>query len=195
MPNIEVFGFAPSTYVQSVLATAAEKGVACVLHPVEFRAESHRALHPFARMPAMQHGSLHLYETAAIAVYLDEAFGGPALQPKSPTERALMWKWISAANDYFYPAFVRAVLAEDSGADGTAGERARCLGVLEEALDGHAYLVGDALTLADLFVAPMLAFLVEKKGGAAKVLADRKHLAAWLARVTGRESFGRQAAA
>jgi glutathione S-transferase len=194
MAQVEVFGFTGSTYVQTVLVAAAEKGAEFALRPLEFGAESHRVLHPFLKMPAMRHGAVHLYETAAIAVYLDEAFPGPSLQPAVPADRALMWQWISAANAYFYPAFVRATLAEDGGAD-AAGEQERSLAALDGALAGRSYLVGDTLTLADLFVAPMLAFLVEKRGGAAKVLADRQRLAAWLERVRGRESFGRLAAA
>ncbi len=195
MSQVEVFGFAQSTYVQTALLAAAEKGAPAVLKPVEFRAESHRQLHPYAKMPAMRHVPVRLYETAAIAVYLDEAFAGPSLQPVEPVGRALMWQWISAANAYFYPAFVQAVLSEDGGGEGAAEEQARALGLLDDALADAPYLAGDALTLADLFVVPMLTFLVEKKGGTAKVLADRTRLAAWLERVTGRESFGRLAAA
>jgi len=195
MSQIEVFGFAPSTYVQTALLTAAEKGIPVTLMPLEFQAESHRAVHPYLKMPAMKHGKLALYETAAIAVYLDETFPGPSLQPKNPEGRARMWQWISAANAYFYPAFVQAELSEGGGGEGAAVDQAQALTLLDAALADRPYLAGDALTLADLFVAPMLSFLVEKKGGAAKLLADRKRLAAWLQRVTGRESYGRLAAA
>jgi glutathione S-transferase len=195
MSHVEVFGFPFSTYVQTALLAAAEKGVPATLTPVEFRAESHRALHPYIKMPALRHGSLHLYEAAAIAVYLDEAFDGPSLQPAKPEGRALMWQWISAANAYFYPAFVQALLSEDGGGEGAAVEQARALSLLDAALADRPYLAGEALTLADLFVAPMLSFLVEKKGGAAKLLADRTRVRAWLERVAGRESFGRLAAA
>ena len=44
------------------------------------------------------------------------------------------------------------------------------------------YLAGDALTLADFFVAPMLPFLVEKKGGGLSSLPTGRALAAWLER-------------
>jgi len=195
MSQVEVFGFAPSTYVQTALLAAAEKGISAVLKPLEFGAESHRQLHPYAKMPAMRHGSVRLYETPAIAVYLDAAFPGPSLQPAEPVGRALMWQWISAASAYFYPAFVQAALSDGGGGKGAAEEQERALGLLDAALVDAPYLAGDTLTLADLFVAPMLLFLVEKKGGAAKLLVDRKPLAAWLERVTGRESFGRLAVA
>jgi glutathione S-transferase len=71
MSQVEVFGFAPSTYVQTALLVAAEKGIPALLLPLEFGAESHRQLHPYAKMPVMRHGLVRLYETAAIAIYLD----------------------------------------------------------------------------------------------------------------------------
>ena len=40
--------------------------------------------HPFGRIPAFEHDGFRLYETGAIARYVDEAFEGPALQPKDP---------------------------------------------------------------------------------------------------------------
>lgn len=142
MSQPKIFGFAGSTYVRTVLFAAAEKGVACTLEPLEFRSDAHRALHPFAKMPAMRHRDIQLFETAAIAVYLDEAFDGPSLQPAAALDRATMWQWISAANAYFYSAFVGATLAE-GGHDAEAGEeRERSLTLLADALRGRSYLVG-----------------------------------------------------
>ena len=37
-----------------------EKGVPYTLSPLEFRAESHHALHPFLRMPVLRAGELRL---------------------------------------------------------------------------------------------------------------------------------------
>lgn len=195
MSEVEIFGFGGSTYVQTTLAIAAEKGAACVLRPVEFGAASHLALHPFAKMPVMRHGSICLFETLAIAVYLDETFEGSALQPKSAVDRAIVFQWISASIDYLYPALVRATLADHKGGEAGAKERERCLAILSGALAGRSYLAGGALTLADLFVAPMLAFMAGQLGGAGKALAGNAHLAGWLDRVTRRESFGGLAAA
>jgi len=195
MSQPKIFGFAGSTYARTVLFAAAEKGVACTLEPLEFRSDAHRALHPFAKMPAMRHRDIQLFETAAIAVYLDEAFDGPSLLPATALDRATIWQWISAANAYFYPAFVGATLAEGGHDAGALEERGRSLTLLADALRGRSYLVGDALTLADLFVAPMLAFMFENGGAADDPLAGRSALRDWLDRVTSRESYGRLAAA
>jgi glutathione S-transferase len=194
MTNVEIFGFPPSTYTQSALLIAAEKGADTTLTPVAFGEPSHRAVHPFARMPAMRHGDVQLYETAAIGVYLDEAFGGPSLQPATATARANMWQWISSAVDYFYPVLVSATLRHGEGdppLDQT--ERIRALDVLETGLAKSDFLVGDSVTLADFVVGPMLRFQI----GAAKdedLLADRPNLKAWLERLTARQSFSTLAA-
>ena len=34
----------------------------------------HLALHPFNRVPILRHGDFTVYETSAIASYIDEAF-------------------------------------------------------------------------------------------------------------------------
>ena len=190
MSPIEIHGFAGSTYTQSVLLVAAEKGLAPVLHPLEFQAASHRALHPFLRMPALTHGGIRLYETAAIAVYLDEAFPGPALQPQAPAGRALMWQWITAAVDYFYAPLVSDLVGRgEADSQGTAGRHSagEVLDVLEAALAGSDHLAGDAVSLADFVVAPMLRFhLSAVKEGSP--LAARPAVAAWLDRMTARQS-------
>ncbi len=189
MATVEIFGFAPSTYTRTVLLIAEEKGVAAVLSPLDFRTDSHRAVHPFLKMPALRHGDVQLYETAAIAVYLDEAFPGPSLQPKAPAERGLMWQWITSAVDYFYGPLVADTLgrdAKDPPID-PAG-RDHVLDVLETGLAGHAFVVGNAVTIADFVIAPMVRFhrdaVVDEN-----LLAKRPNLAAWSERMTARESF------
>ena len=106
-----------------------------------------------------------------------------------------MWQWVSAANAYFYPAFVHATLAEDGGGAGADEARERALAVLDDALAQHRHLVGDSLTLADLFAAPMLAFMAEQRSGAGKTLASRDAVRRWLEDVTHRASFGELVAA
>ena len=72
----------------------------------------HLALHPFNRVPILRHGDLTIYETSAIAAYVDEAFGGTALTPKDVKARARMNQWISAVNSYYYPYMIYHVTHE-----------------------------------------------------------------------------------
>src|SRR6185295_10498549 len=75
--------------------------------PLAYRSEKHLKLHPFGKMPVMQHGDIVLYETTAIAHYLDRAFSGPALQPLEPRAQAEMLRWISIVNSYVFPIMNR----------------------------------------------------------------------------------------
>jgi glutathione S-transferase len=50
----------------------------------------HLEQHPFGRVPALKHGDFMLYETNAIAAYVDEVFPGPRLTPDDARKRARM---------------------------------------------------------------------------------------------------------
>ena len=84
MAEITLHGFPQSSFTWTARLACAEKGVDHDVAPIEFGAESHRALHPFAHIPAMTHGDFQLYETNAIVAYIDETFDGPALAPERP---------------------------------------------------------------------------------------------------------------
>ena len=96
MADVILHGVAPSTYTRTARLTCEGKGVSYQLEPVEFGSARHLALHPFGKIPILEHGSTRIFETLAIARYVDEAFKGPALQPADAKGRALMTQWISA---------------------------------------------------------------------------------------------------
>ena len=84
MARPKLFGADFSVYVRIVQLTLAQKHVDYELVPVDvFAPEGIPAwyldLQPFGRMPAFEHDGFRLFETAAIARYVDEAFAGPAL--------------------------------------------------------------------------------------------------------------------
>ena len=84
-----VYGFPRSTFVNIVRLILTHKDVAYQFHdlePVMGRPE-HLALHPFNRVPILRHCDLTIYETSAIAAYVDEAFGGPRLTPPGSWQR------------------------------------------------------------------------------------------------------------
>src|SRR3954467_11514898 len=93
-----VYGFPRSTYVNIVRLILTHKDVAYSFHDLEpvMGQREHLALHPFNRVPILKHDDVMVYETSAIASYVDEAFGGPRLTPKDVRDRARMNQWISA---------------------------------------------------------------------------------------------------
>jgi glutathione S-transferase len=186
MNPIKIFGFAGSTYVRTARAICVEKGIPHELVPLEFRAESHRARHPFLKMPAIEHEGHSFFETLAIGTYLDSLSATPALQPANAAQRATVMQWVSVAIDYLYRDLVGALLA-DAIAGGAAEVAARDLDILEQRLAKSAYLGGDSISLADFFVAPMVAFAAGKDPRFAP--GERLALKRWLAGMTSRESF------
>ncbi len=169
MPDPIVYGFPRSTYVNIVRLVLTHKNVPYVfndLEPVMGKPE-HLALHPFNRVPILRHGDFTVYETSAIASYIDEAFDGPRLTPQDVRERARMNQWISAVNSYYYPYMIYHVtherlvypelgIASDEKVVAHALPKVElALAVMEQELSrGQDYLLGSELTLADFFVLP-----------------------------------------
>lgn len=204
MSDVLIYGIIRSTYVRSARWALEEKGVPYRLvapgegNPLAAVKEApHLARHPFGKIPALEHGAVTLYETAAITQYTDEAFEGPALQPSDVLERAEMRQWISVANSYLDPAlmgayvfnYVRANMEpEKADIEPALPQMDYCFKVLDQALEGRDYLAADHLTLAEIIIAPMAgaaAFFPEGKELMAQRPALRRALKLW----TARESF------
>lgn len=209
--TVTLHGYHYSVYVRIVRMVLAEKAVAyerAEVNPfAEDMPETYLKLHPFRRVPTLVHDGFVLYETAAISRYIDEAFAGPALQPVPPRERARMAQIIAMIDSYGYVPLVRQVFAQRvfgprlgrtadealvrAGLDGAA----RFLAALEDlpAPDATAGdtgpLVGGALTLADLHLAPMIAYFTAASEGRS-LLPNYRRLSAWWAFMQDRPSLG-----
>jgi len=156
--------------------------------------------HPFRRVPALVHDDVTLFETAAIACYVDEAFPGPALQPEDVRGRARMRQIVSIIDSYGYWPMVRQVFSHrvfrprtgqlcdnrevQSGLDASA----RVMAALESLASPDGFLIGDRVSLADLHLAPMMAYFVAASEGCA-MLRAHKALSAWWTRIQTRPEF------
>ena len=188
MPAVEIHGFAQSTYVRTVRMACVEKGVEHELVPLDFRSDSHRALHPFLRMPVMRDGDVLLFESLAIASYLDETRDGPALQPGDPLGRARMLAWITASTDYVHGTLLRPFLDADALSEDQLAAARGNLEIVDKALSKGPFLMGGALTLADLYLAPMVAF-AEGQAQFEELTGGLGGLLRWREAVWTRDSF------
>jgi glutathione S-transferase len=204
MATAVLFGAAYSVYVRSARLALEEKGVAYRLEEVDIFAPggppaAYRERHPFGRIPAFEYDGFRLYETGAITRYVDEAFAGPPLQPADPKRRARMNQAISILDNYAYRTLVWDIFVERVRApkQGRARDEqkiaaalpkaATCLAALETIMSDDGHLAGEALTLADLHAAPMVAYFRLAAEGAS--LLDRHPaLAAWWQRMARRRS-------
>jgi glutathione S-transferase len=200
-----LYGPGYSTYTRSARLALEEKGVHYQHVEVDFlqgMPEEQRARQPFGKVPALEHDGFKLYETCAIERYVDEAFDGPALQPADPRQRARMTQIISILDSYTYGPTVGQLVIQRLVAPlmgGTPDEAAieaalpavrNCMGALEQLLGDQAYLAGDALSLADLHLAPIFAyFSATPESG--PILADKPGLHRWWEAVKARESMAK----
>jgi glutathione S-transferase len=110
------------------------------------------------RIPLLEYSpGRYLSESHAIIAYLAE---GSALVPKAREDRALMWQWLCFEQYNLEPNIgtVRFWLRSLKKTPEELGERLsekqdkgrQALAVLEQGLTGKRFLVGDALSLADI---------------------------------------------
>lgn len=198
MPDVIFHSMADSAYLWTAMQVADEKAIAYELRPLVLGSEAHLLLNPFGKMPVLQHGDVILYETLAIAHYLDRAFDGPALQPAEPLQQAEVLRWISIVNAYVFPQMNRFVKERvvrpawgfdaDAAFLQAAREPLRLQMRLIAAAAKGGYLAGERLTLADCFLFPHLLFFGRTPEGA-DLLQAEPEAAAWLARMMARESY------
>lgn len=200
-----LYGADYSVYVRIARLALAEKHVGYDLVPVDIFAAGgppdwYRAVHPFSKIPAFEHDGLTLFETSAIARYVDEAFEGPVLQPVLPRERAVMNQIVGLLDAYTYRTLVWDIYVEtvskprdgktqDETVVSAALPRAEaCLAALAALKSPGSWLLGAQLTLADLHAAPIFAYFMQA-GIAAPMLAGHPALLDWWQAIQTRESF------
>ena len=202
MTSVTLFGLERSVYTRIARLALEEKEVAYTLAPVEiFGAEGvpaeHWHRHPFGRIPVLAHGGLQLYETAAITRYVDEAFAGPALQPRDAAARARMNQAIGILDSYAYRPMVWGVFVERVRIPMNGGvsdeqkiadavkQSVTCAKVLSDLLGDAPYFGGETPSLADLHAYPMLCYFGLTEEGQS-VLQQHAALARWLQTMKGR---------
>lgn len=193
-----------SVYARIVRLVLFEKAIACdsvEVNPFTLGPDDpYRRLHPFGRVPTLQHDGFVLYEAAAITRYLDRAFPGPALQPADPRALARLDQIVALVDSYGYWPLVRQVfvhgvarpaagLAGDPGAvrDGLDAA-ARVLGALEALAPADGHLTGADPGLADFHLGAMLAYFTQLPE-ADHLLQRHPRLAAWWRRLGARPSL------
>jgi glutathione S-transferase len=197
MNDVIVYGFPVSTFVNIVRLVLTHKNVPFDFHDLEpdMGGRNHLLLHPFNRVPILAHRGFRLYETSAIALYVNDAFEGPTLVPDDPRARAKMHQWMSALHSYYYPYMVHHIgherlvfpalgIASDERVVAAAIPRSQvALDVLERELEHeHDFLVSGQLTLADFFMLPTLTtFSMTDEGQG--MLKSKPRIAAWRARM------------
>jgi glutathione S-transferase len=189
---VVLYGADYSVYARIAHLALHEKGVDHRIEPIDIfkgAPPDYLKLHPFGKIPALDHDGFRLYETGAITRYIDEAFPGPALQPQDPQGRARMVQIMGILDSYGYRPMIWDIMVERLMAptEGRAADETKIaaampmaektLAALSELMSGP-HLLGDRVTLADLHLAPIIAYFRLAPEGQ-QLLAKAPKIARW----------------
>lgn len=200
---MKVYGHPLSTCTRKVLTVLAEKGAPFEFELVDLQKGAQKlpenlARQPFGRVPALEDDGFWLYESRAMARYLDDKLGGPSLTPSDSKGRAVMEQWISSEMSYFTPAAMKIVVeklfkpmrgATPDEANVAAGREGvkQAAAVMERQLEKTPYIAGEGFTIADICFMPYLEYLEAVGEGA--LLDEFPKTKAWWGKIRGRDSW------
>ncbi|HTB03494.1 MAG TPA: glutathione S-transferase family protein [Bradyrhizobium sp.] len=202
MPKPEIIGSQRSTYTRVVRMVCEEKGIDHVLTERLLGAPEIAAIHPLGKMPVLRHGEVELFESKAIATYLDRRFPGPSVFPSDPHLAALTEQWVSFVNTSVDRTLIRTYLFAyivPKGPDGTPDRAAieavmpdvrKQLGILDRAVAATGYLVGGEFSFADINLLPIL-FYIRRTPEGGEAFAGAPHLSAYYDAHAARPCFAR----
>jgi glutathione S-transferase len=192
--TVQLYGYQYSVYAWIARLAMREKGISYEWVEVNPFARDvptdYLAMHPFGRVPTLVHADFVLFETNAITRYVDEAFQGPRLQPINPEGRARVSQIISVIDSYAYWPLVRQVFSHGvfrprlgHPADPIEYQRGLeaaplVLLTLDQLASEGRFLVADSLSLADIHLAPMIAYFTSDPHGET-LLKQHHRLSTW----------------
>ncbi|RKH58032.1 glutathione S-transferase family protein [Corallococcus aberystwythensis] len=195
---MKLYGNPMSTCTRKVLTVLAEKGreaefINIDLSKHEQKTPAHVARQPFGVVPALElDDGFIMYESRAIARFLDRTLPGNSLTPTDPKAYALMEQFIGVEQSYFSGQAMKIVMErffntnnEENIAKGREGVK-RPLAVIDAELAKRPFLAGNDFTLAEVSWAPYMEYLFAV--GEKDLVAPHKNVMAWWERVSSRPS-------
>jgi glutathione S-transferase len=195
-----------SPNVRRVRLTAAVLGLQLEERLLDFSKGEHKnpeylALNPNGAVPTLVDGDFVLTESRSIMQYLASKKPEAGLLPKDEAARADVTRWQFWDASHFSPqlgtlAFEKMIKGMMGLGEPDAGKVQEALtnfrrfaAVLEKRLEGKQFVVGNALTLADLTLASSLMYAVQVE----VPLAEFPNVKAWHARITALDGWKKTA--
>ena len=170
-----VFYYAPQSSAVTVHWALEELGVPHEKVKVDLQARDQDkadflALNPNGKVPLLVHDGTPIFESVAILIHLGETFGvEKRLFPAPGLRRAEALKWLVWANVSLGGANARYLHSSSprfpaerhnaKAAEVAKAEVESCLTILDRALTGRPWVVGDSFSLVDLHLAGWVGFL------------------------------------
>ncbi len=157
------------------------------------RSSDYLAINPMGKVPALRHGDAIFTESAAICLYLADAFPRAGLGvPVGDPNRGPFLKWLFFAPGCIEPAIVdRAFKRVEEAPRGSLGygDFDTTMNVTADALAPGPYLLGDRFTAADVVIGSTLRW-----GMLFRIIPERPAFVAYVDRLTARPAFRRASA-
>ncbi|HEV8392139.1 MAG TPA: glutathione S-transferase family protein [Dongiaceae bacterium] len=200
-----LYGPTYSTYTRTMRMVLAEKGVDYDLVEVDMIGGAHHRpdwtqRQPFERVPAFEHNGFAIYETNAIAHYIDDAFPGRRLAHPHIHRRTRDQQIVEVIHAYGYTRIMHGIVLRYFFADKAKGPDTaaiaaavpaaeQVLGAIQDLMLGSdPYLVGRNASFSDLFLAPIIGYFVQFPEGT-RTLAKLPLLSRWWLAMQQRPSF------
>jgi glutathione S-transferase len=152
-------------------------------------------LNPNGTVPLLVHDGVPIFESAAIQLYLGERFGvEKGIYPEPGPQRGRVMQWVVWTNATLGEAMSRFgrnqhwAPEEERNEKACASARAdvdKHLRIVENALTGRQWLVGDKMSIADMHLASWMDY-VRMMG---IDLSNAPNINGWIERVTSRPAY------
>jgi glutathione S-transferase len=146
--------------------------------------DAHKRVHPLGKVPAIDEGQGPIIESLAICLHLADQHPEANLNwPLGTRERALVYQWATFPMTEIEPVIIEAWRYEDlPDVVAKAHERfAAAMTVVENALEGREFIVGERFSVADIVLGAVIGF-----AGRRGLLAGYPNCAEYAARLEAR---------
>jgi glutathione S-transferase len=193
MSKLKVYGV-PQSRAARTLWMVEECGVpyehVATSFGTDTKSDAYKAINPNQRIPAIDDDGVIVWESMAINLYLAKKYGGD-LAPKNAAEEAHATQWSfwvmteiekPLLNALFARTGMMGMTKDEAVAAKYFDEIRKPLGVLNDHLAKHEFVLGNRFTVADLNVACVLNWASAGRFS----LAEWPKVEAWLAKCAGR---------
>ena len=180
----------PQTRSSRMIWLLEEIGVPYEIERLDIRAEgglpeSYRAIHPLKKVPALDHDGEIVTESAAICLYLSDAFPAAGLGPRAgEPARGAYLSWLA----YYAGVVEPALMVKAVGATGFSplsaawGDPELMIKRLEDTLAAGPYVLGERFTTVDVLIGSTFQW-------AGRLLPKTQGAEAYKARLMSRPAF------
>jgi glutathione S-transferase len=195
MTKLTLYGTPVSVYVRIVRLLLEATGTAYDLESVDiFNGENktaeYLAKNPFGKVPTLKAEGELIYETTAITSYLNTVIAAQRFTPTEALAQARMHQIMGIVDNHLYGPAIGAIVIErlivpSQGGQTNEAKVQAAIAPVKTALEAietltiaHPYILGEAMTLADLYLIAIFAYL-SKTPEYAVTTAQTPRLRAW----------------